>query len=161
MDINKIINFLKSKIFITGIAVLFGLALLVGVFSVGVFVGFHKAKFSYAWGENYHRNFGGPRGGFFKQLKGDFTGRDFIDAHGTFGQVIKIDSTSLVVKGRDNVEKIVLIKNDTEIRGSKDNLQISDLKVDDYVTVIGSPNDQGQIEAKFIRFLSSSDWPKK
>ena len=157
--LNNIVNFLKSKKVLAIIIVLFSLALLVGVFGLGIAVGYHKARFSYAWGENYHRNFGGPRGGFFR----NFSGRDFIDAHGTFGQIVKIDLSTnlgqvatLVIKGQDNVEKIVLIKDDTSIRRFRDAIKPSDLKADDYVVVIGEPNNEGQIAAKFIRLLPAS-----
>ena len=134
------------------------------VFGLGTFVGFRKANFSYRWGENYHQNFAGPRGGFF----GDFGGKDFINAHGVIGQIIKIDpstgSTSspqassgqaatLIIKGMDNIEKIVLIEDDTIIERLRETLKTTDLKVDDTVVVIGQPNDAGQIEAKFIRLM--------
>lgn len=155
MDTNKILGFLKSKKITVAIATLFGLALLVGTFSIGVAVGYRKASFSYAWGENYHRNFGGPREGFFNDFSRDFIGKDFIGAHGTFGQIMNIDvnSQTLAIRGRDNVEKIIVIKDDTEIRRFQDVVQLNDLKADELVTVIGEPNNLGQIEAKFIRVL--------
>ncbi len=142
-------QFVQSKKFMAMIAGLVGLAVLIGTFSLGVFVGYHKARFSYAWGENYHNNFGGPRGGLFQ----DFSGKEFMDAHGTFGQVVKIDGSTLVVKGSDNVEKIVVVNDDTSIMRLKNAIKISDLKINDNIVVIGEPNEQGQIEAKFIRFL--------
>ena len=37
------------------------------------------------------------------------------------------------------------------------NLTIKDLKIDDFVVVIGTPDEQGQIEAKFIRIMPSPD----
>lgn len=149
MDINKLSQFVQSKKFIVAIAGLVGLAVLIGTFSLGVFVGYHKARFSYAWGENYHKNFGGPRGGLFQ----DFSGKEFMDAHGTYGQIVKVDASTLVVKGRDNVEKIVVVSADTSIMSLRNAIKISDLKVNDNIVVIGEPNNQGQIEAKFIRFL--------
>jgi len=149
MDINKLNQFVQSKKFMVAIAGLVGLAVIVGTFSLGVFVGYHKARFSYAWGENYHNNFGGPRGGLFQ----DFSGKEFMDAHGTYGQIVKVDVSILVVKGRDNVEKIVVVSADTSIMSLRNAIKISDLKVNDNIVVIGEPNDQGQIEAKFIRFL--------
>lgn len=134
-----------------GIAALVILLLVLGV---GMFVGFKKATFSFRWGENYHRNFGGPRGGFLGDfMRRDFTGKDFIGAHGVFGQIIKIDSQELVVKGRDNVEELVLVKDDTVIQRFREAVKLNELKVDDYIVVIGEPNDSGQIEAKFIRVM--------
>lgn len=132
--------------------VLFGIGALIVlllVFKAGMVVGFKKANFSYRWVENYHRNFGGPRGGFL----GDFSDRDFTDAHGTSGQIIKIDGNTLVTKGRDDVEKIVLVKDDTVIKRFQDTLKVADLKVNDYIVMIGDPNDAGQIEAKLIRLF--------
>ena len=35
----------------------------------------------------------------------------------------------------------------------KSNITTNDLKLDDFVVVIGTPNTQGQIEAKFIRVM--------
>lgn len=147
MDMN--VSF-RSKLFkgiLIGIA---GLILLLLAFKAGTMMGFRKAGFSYKWGENYHRNFGGPRGGFF----GNFSGGDFMGgAHGVFGQLIKIDGTTLVMKDNLNAEKIVLIKSDTAITGLRENVKPADLKVNDNIVVIGEPNDAGQIEAKFIRLM--------
>jgi hypothetical protein len=149
MEYDKIF---KSKWFK---AVVFGIAVIIvflAGFRAGTFIGFRKANFSYKWGENYHQNFGGPRAGFF----GNFGGEGFMDAHGVFGQIMKIDGLTLVIKGADNVEKIVLVKDDTIIRNQKETLTSSDLKTNDFITVIGGPNDSGQIEAKFIRILPAS-----
>ena len=150
---NKILDFLKSKTVVVVIAVLFGLALLLGTFSVGMAVGYRKAKFSYAWGDNYHRNFGGPRGGFIREFNLDLDGKDFIGAHGTFGQVISISESELVVRGKDNVEKIIVVNGDTDIRRFKDSIELKDMRVDEPIVVIGEPDDLGKIEAKFIRVL--------
>jgi hypothetical protein len=163
MDFNKFFQSKEFKLALLGIA---GFIAILLVFSAGTFVGFMKARFSYQWGENYHKNFAGPRGGFFE----DFVGRDFIDAHGVFGQVIKIDPSAgsgqvpssldsssgqgtLVIKGRGDVEKIILVADSTVIKRFQDNIKLSDLKVDDYIVVIGDPNNAGQIEAKLIRIM--------
>lgn len=153
MDFNK---FFQSKTFKIILYAIGGLIIFLAVFKTGMFVGFKKAKFSYKWGENYHRNFAGPRGGFFK----DFSGGDFIDAHGIFGQIIEIDppteseqEATLIIKGRDDVEKIVLVAADVSIKSFQKTANLSDLNIDDYVVVIGEPNDDGQIEAKLIRIL--------
>ena len=154
MDINKI---LQSKKFKIVMSIIGSIIILLLVFSIGTIVGFKKANFSFRWAENYHRNFGGPRGGFFE----DFSGRDFIDANGTFGQIIKIDGSTLVIDGRDNTEKIVLIKDNTIINGFQNNLKLADLKVNDYIVVIGDPNNTGQIEAKLIRLMPAMPMIKR
>ncbi len=154
MNIDK---FFQSKIFkgfILGVAIFF---LILFIFKVGMVVGAKKADFSCRWSDNYHRNFGGPKAGF---LKG-FGDKDFIEANGTVGQVIKIApstssgqvSSTLVIKGRGEIEKIVLINSNTTIKSLEKTIQASDLKVDDTVVIIGEPNNAGQIEAKLIRVM--------
>jgi len=146
MDINKIFQSKFFKGFLFGII---GFLLLTFVFKVGEIVGMQKADFSCRWSDNYHRNFGGPKAGF---LKG-FGDKDFIEANGTVGQVIKVASSTVVIKGRGEIEKIVLINSNTTIKSLEKTIQASDLKVDDMVVVIGEPNNAGQIEAKLIRVM--------
>ncbi len=131
-----------------------GFIIIVLVFSVGMFVGGMKARFSYRWAESYHKNFAGPGGGFFGDWRQPppFPG-DFIEGHGTFGEIIKIDSSDFVVKGRDDVEKIIIITEDTVIEIGRKTTKKDELRVGDYIVVIGSPNEEGQIEAKLIRVL--------
>ena len=39
----------------------------------------------------------------------------------------------------------------------RDEIKISDLKIGDFIVVIGSPNTDGQVEAKFIRLMPEPD----
>lgn len=119
------------------------------VFQAGMMVGFEKAGFSYRWGDNYHKNFAGPRNGFL----GDFTGQDFMEANGVFGSIIKTSTSSLVIKGKNEAEKIILLNEDTEIKRFQETIKAGDLKTDENIVVIGSPNEAGQIEAKLIRVM--------
>lgn len=155
MNIKEII---QSKPYMIAALSISAIAVICLVFGGGMYVGYRKARFSYQWGENYHMNFGGPRGGFM----GDFSGKDLIDANGVAGQIMKIDNSTLVIRGRDNVEKIVVIKDDTVINRFNETVKLSDLKVNDFVVVIGDPNNSGQIEAKFLRTMptpASSSMP--
>ena len=152
MDTNK---FFQSKTFLIALWGMAGLIIVLAVFRAGMIVGFHKAEFSYAWEENYHRNFAGPQNGYSKSLPRDFDNRNFIGSHGVIGQIIKIDASTLVIRGRDNIEKVVLVTNNTSIQRFRDAIKLSDLKIDDYIVVIGSPNSAGQITAKFIRLVPS------
>lgn len=126
---------------------------LILVFGAGVKVGTIKARYSYRWAENYHRNFAGPRGGFFSDWRSSPRG-EFINAHGVFGSIIKIDGNTIITKGRDDVEKAILVSDNTVIQKGRETVKLSDLKTDDRVVIIGSPNEQGQIEAKLIRVFS-------
>lgn len=149
----KIDDILQSKILKWTIFGVLIFTITVFVFSVGVFVGTRSANFAFDWADQYHRNFGGPEGGIF----GDFsTGGGLTSPNGCFGQIIKIDldKNVITVKDRD-VEKVILVGDKTTIVFQKDNLKISDLKVDDKIVVIGEPNEQGQIEARLIRVMPS------
>ncbi|MCX6743002.1 MAG: hypothetical protein NT116_02080, partial [Candidatus Parcubacteria bacterium] len=97
MDLNKIFQSKIFQVIVIGIAVLIVILL---VFKAGMMVGIKKADFSCRWSDNYHRNFGGPKGGFW----GGFGDRDFMDANGTFGQIIKIEGNLLTIKGNQNTE---------------------------------------------------------
>ncbi len=137
----------ESKILV---GILYGVGIvivLILIFSAGVSVGFHKASFGRAWEENYGRNFGMmPEGS-------DFGKNNFPNAHGAIGKIIKIELPTIIVQDKDNLEKVVLIKDDTKIEKMKMEIKSSDLAIDDFIVVIGSPDSQGQIEAKFIRII--------
>ena len=128
-----------------------GLAVLALTFGAGIKVGTLKARYSYKWADNYHNNFAGPREGFMNDFR-KFPAGDFINGHGVFGEIIEIKDNGFVVKGADNVEKIVIINQDTTITKGQETIQ-DGLKVGDNVVIIGSPNDEGQIEAKLIRIF--------
>ncbi len=149
MDVNK---FLESKIFKIILASLLGLVIFLLIFCLGMFVGFKKANFSYQWGENYQRNFAGPRGGFMKIIT-PMPGRDFISGHGIFGPIIDIASSTLVVMGQGEAEKVVAVSEKTVIKRFDQDINFSDLKIDENIVVIGDPNESGQIEAKLIRVM--------
>ncbi len=150
MDLKNLVQSKNYKIIMISLA---SLAVIFLTFTAGMSIGFHKARFSYQWGENYHKNFIGPRGGMFRGMLGDFGGKDFIDSHGASGQILKIDGSELIIKGQDGVEKIIVVKEDVAVLHLRETVKPSELKVDDYITVIGSPTSDGKIEAKFIRVL--------
>ena len=142
-------TFLGSKKFKAVLWCIGGLFIALVIFKAGVIVGFKKARFSYRWAEDYHQNFGGSRKNFFE----GFSDRDSIGGHGVVGKIIAIDDQSLIMEGRDNTEKIVTINFDTTITRRRDTMDVADLALNDTIVVIGTPNDTGQIEAKFIRVL--------
>jgi hypothetical protein len=148
-------NKLIKVILIGFLAIVLALA----IFSAGMFVGFRKARFSYQWGENYHRLFGGPplgrpmeqrgspRQNFMREARGD----DFINPNGVSGLVIKYATGTLYIKGDDNTERNVLVSDQTLIRHGQDTILPEDLKADEQVVILGVPSSTGQIEAKLIR----------
>jgi len=115
------------------------------IFSAGVTVGFHKASFGQAWEENYEKNFGmKPNHPVFD---------NFPNASGAIGKIIKIKLPTIIVQSREGTEKVILLKTDTQIQKMRESITENDLRLDDFVVVIGTPNTQGQIEAKLIRVM--------
>lgn len=147
-NINK---FLESKTFSAIILSIAVFIILLFVFGLGFFAGSKRADFSFKWAEQYHKNFGGPREGFLMPMTNPRN--EFIDSNGTVGEIIKVDETSLVVKGRENVEKIIIVSENTTIVSQRNNIKITELKAGDNIIVMGRPNNEGQIEADFIRIM--------
>ena len=148
-------KFFQTKLFkgiVLGIA---GLIVLAFVFGLGIFVGTEKAEFSFKWADDYHKNFAGPQAGFL----GNMMGQDLTNGNGVFGQIIKINGETLVIKGRDNVEKNVLVSDKTTIVFQRKNIKLSDLKINESVVVIGDPDNNGQIQAELIRAMPSPSVP--
>jgi len=137
----------KISVFIVG-----GIILALVIFQAGMFVGFKKASFSFRMGEQYFRQMKGgqePFGGI---------GRDnFGNSHGAIGKIISVNLPLLVVSDKDGIEKTIIISTSTEIKKFKEAIQQEDLKVDDFVTVVGSPNDKSQVEARLIRIMPSPE----
>jgi len=157
--LRKIDHIFRSKGFKNTVIFLLIFVVLAVTFGLGTMVGYRKANFSYQWGENYHKNFGGPRDGFMgpmmpRPIPG-MMGDDFINPHGLTGSIIKIDGTNIIVKGNDNTEKTILLSDKTVIRNGRQDIKASDLKVDDLIVTIGDPNSTGQIDAKLIRIFNS------
>lgn len=134
-----------------------GFAVVGLIFGTGMFVGGLKAKFSYRWAESYHKNFAGPGGGFLGDWR-QFPAGDFISGHGAFGEIIEVNDSGFVIKGRGDVEQVVVVSiDDTVVKQGRATLKDGfkdSLKVGDRVVIIGSPNEEGQIEAKLIRIFN-------
>jgi hypothetical protein len=147
----KILDLFESKF---SVKILYGIGyivILILVFSLGMSVGFHKASFGRAWGDNYERNFG-----MMPEPPG-FGKNNFPNAHGAIGKIIKIELPTIIVQDKNNTEKVILIKNDTKIQQIKKDIEQKNLKMDDFVVIIGSPNNKGQIEAKLIRIMPAPE----
>lgn len=138
-----------AKIVKTAILVLGLLIVFLFVFWSGMMVGFRKAGFNYQLGQNYHELFEGPE----RRLSRDVKGRNFMNANSAVGSVIKIDTSTLIIKGDDGMEKSILISDKTLVRRFQDTILPSDIKVDEKVVVLGAPSSTGQIEARLIRVM--------
>lgn len=158
MDIK---DFFQSKQFKILVGTVAGLVVLLLVFKAGMLVGYKKAGFSFRWADNYHKNFGGPMRGAMPGMPRGFGDREFMGANGTFGQIIKTDGQTLVVKGVSDQEKIIVIGDKTSIMRFREKIKPADLKAGEDIVVIGEPNNTGQIEAKLIRVMPSKQLDEK
>ncbi len=159
---------IKSNKFKIAVAVV-GVILIAFVsFAAGLGVGFKKARFSYKFGENYERNFMGPRLGqkdlgkkggplgMMREKFKDFEGRGFRNAHGIAGTIISLTDNNIVIKDKDNKENTVAITDKTIIKLGRDDVKIGDLKNDQQVVVMGNPGENGVINADLIRVFNSN-----
>lgn len=156
-------EFIQSRTFKIVAAIICVFLISVVSFGAGVAVGLHKARFSADFGKNYERNFmgsrfgdgrgmiGGNGGGGMMGFFSDFEGRDFRNGHGLAGTVISISDNNIIIKDRDNKENTVTVSAQTLIKSQRDNLKLSDLKVNDQIVVMGNPGDNGVVNASLIR----------
>jgi len=157
---------IKSKKFKIIVAIMGVILVALVSFATGITVGLHKAKFSNHFGENYEKNFMGPRPemgrpmgpmGAIGEKINDFEGRGFRNAHGLAGTVISVTDNSLVIKDRDNKENAVAITDKTMLKSGRDDIKISDLKQNDNIVVMGQPSENGTINADLIRVFNNNE----
>lgn len=117
-------------------------------FSVGVSVGYRKAAFSYDWRRGYSRNFGELP---LRMMLLPPEPSSMMSAHGTAGSIVQMTPSDLVIVDRDGIEKTITLSPSTMIRDNNGILRFPDLKVGDQVIIIGAPDSEGRIEARFIR----------
>ncbi|MCX6763076.1 MAG: hypothetical protein NT093_04895 [Candidatus Moranbacteria bacterium] len=155
---------MKSKKFKIAALVVGAFILALVSFAGGVAIGFHKARFSYKFGENYERNFvGGPfqgpgmMGRGSRGMMGDFGGRGFRNGHGIAGAVISVADNKIIIKDRDGQENTITVNDKTLIKRGQDTIGINDLKNDEQVVVMGQPGDNGTINADLIRVFDNGN----
>jgi len=149
IDMNKIKNYLNS-IKIGKLTLIIGIILLMIVsFQFGIFIGFGKASFNFRNGERYFLEMNGRRDDPMMGLRRD----DFQNTYGTIGKIIKISPDIIIVLDKDQKEKTISISTSTIIKKFREDIKPINLKIDDFITVIGSPEDNGFIGAKLIRVM--------
>lgn len=145
MSLNNLKTLLTWK---TAFIVICSIVVLLLVFQAGELIGYRKASFAFRGGDNYYR-------AFEPENRQPMFGDQFPGAHGAVGRIVKLDLPTFVVAGPDNMEKEVSIDNDTIVRRFRNTIKASDLKINDYVVVIGAPDDNSDpvIKARLIRLM--------
>jgi hypothetical protein len=152
--IKKLKNFFKSENFKIIIYIFGVLGVVILIFQAGMSVGFKKASFERNWENNYERNFGSPHRNPKMELGGYGDFGNLPNANGAIGRIIKTELPNVIVMDdKDMIEKVIIIDENTKIIKMREELVKEDLKIDDFIIVIGNPNEEGQIQAKLIRLM--------
>lgn len=123
-------------------------------FGMGIIVGYRRAVFASNWNQNYNHNFYGmPMPGF---MRSSAEQPPPFNPHGVVGEVIDVGSSSISVQDSNGNEQSVFVATATPIRDMDDTIPLMEIQVGDHVTIIGEPNDNGQVEARFIRVVEES-----
>lgn len=132
--------------------VLAGIIIILAVFKLGIFVGFHQASFYDNRNSNYFsRGLSDPRSMFSPFMMRDED--DIVNPHGAIGIIASVRLPTLLVKGPDTAEQIVIVSSTTTIRRFRDAASTTDLHAGDQVIVIGEPDQYGSVHATFIRVM--------
>jgi hypothetical protein len=116
-------------------------------FRAGMAVGFHKAAFSFRGGEGFYRGFEGRQ-----SARPGMAARDeFTPAHGASGTIVSVAPSYFVVLGPDQFEKTVAVSSTTVMSRFRSKATLSDIKPGDFATVLGDPDEEGRIVARFVR----------
>ena len=165
-------EFFASKRFRIAIGSLGAVIVMLASFAAGVAVGFHKAKYSYEWGNNYERNFvkgfasgrddgrSGSRGGMMQGggMMGGFgfsSGGDLRNAHGISGTILSVSGNAVVVTDRGGKENTVAIDGRTVIKDGRDTVSASSLTAGEQVVIVGNPGSTGVVNADLIRIVGT------
>lgn len=116
-------------------------------FGLGTSVGFHKAQQAQRYSESYDRLFGpAPR------VPGGMLFERGISGHGAAGRILSVSSSSIQLAGREG-ERSVRIDAETEILRFSESVPLDSLVPGDFVTVLGEPEEDGQVLARFVRVM--------
>ncbi len=140
------------------LSVLGGLVVVFLSFGAGMAVGYWRGIFASRFGENYMMNFRG-RGGM-----GMFPGGPPpLNQYGMEGTVIGVNPSSSIidVEGPSGDEGSVAVAKNTVIREKDRTIPLDAIAPGNIIVVIGDPDGQGQVLARFIRvFTSTSSIPQ-
>lgn len=87
------------------------------------------------------------------EFVGSRLGGPFMDTHGMAGTILRIDGPALIINGRDQRERVVFTDPMTTVQSFRRGPDAQQVRVYDHIVVIGDPNAQGHVVAKFIRIL--------
>ena len=86
-----------------------------------------------------------------RQIFGDFAG------HGAVGSIQTIKDQTITVLQPDGTTEIVLVNPQTHIEQNRKRITLADLKINDRIAVVGTPDSQGEISARWIHILKPAE----
>jgi hypothetical protein len=143
-------HILESKKVRMVLYILGGLIILFVVFGFGIAVGYQRAGFAMGFDRNYYRNFYGVSPGV---ASGTMAPPVPVAGHGVVGTIIDLSSSTISLTDQSNNEHSIAISSGTVIRDGDSDSAISGMAVGDQIAVIGEPDSNGQIDARFIRII--------
>ncbi len=144
---------LESKKVCAVLWILGGLIVLIVVFGLGITVGYDRAGFAAGFDRNYFRIFfGGAPAGPIGMMAPPMP----VATHGVVGAVIDVGTSTISVTDDNSNEQSVAVSSGTVIRDGDATISIGGVAVGDHIAVIGEPNSEGQINARFIRVIATS-----
>lgn len=145
MNIDSI---LKSKVLHVTLSMLGGFFLLVLVFHAGQIIGFRKAELSLG--------LLGGRGAYGyvdQEFLREFVDREVVNSHGVSGVVVSVAEPFFIMQSSSGLEREVSVSGNTIIRRGPSSITLQELRPLNRVVVLGSTEDTGTLEAKFVRIL--------
>lgn len=125
---------------------------LVVVFQAGVQIGYRQASFAFGSGDNYYRMFGVQERRELRNMLTPMQGR-LPASHGALGTIVRIDHPLLVVANKDGTEQTVRLNDSTLVRKNRETLSRDNLREGDFIVVVGAPNAEAEIDARFVRIM--------
>jgi uncharacterized protein DUF5666 len=77
--------------------------------------------------------------------------------HGAIGVIESIDGQRITIQSRDGKLETILVNDDTRFDKNLQKISFTDLKLKDQIVVLGSPNDDGEINARLIGLIEPSN----
>ena len=145
-------TFIEASWFSKLIAVLAGLVAALAIFWLGTIVGYRQAEFSSRWAGHYAEVFGDSHGPFAMPPIGP--GADRLDSgNGAVGTVMSVNLPTIAVKNPNEAEKVIILSPQTVIRKFRGQGTTTDIHVGDFLVTVGSADEQGRIDASFVRVM--------
>ena len=82
-----------------------------------------------------------------------------LTMHGVTGEVVDVATDTIVVRGSNGSEESVLIVSGTPIRDMNENISEQEIAPNDQIVVLGDPDQDGVVEARFVRIFNASSSP--